>query len=457
MMSLAWWLVLIAGNAFATPATSTHPNVLFLLADDQRFDTIHALGNREIQTPNLDRLVRQGTAFTHAFIMGGGQPAVCSPSRAMLMTGRSLFRATTTYAGGTIPPAAPLLPEMFRQAGYSTHIVGKWHNDRAALQRGFTGGSRIFLGGMADHTKIALQDFDATGVYAKTNERVTAGFSSEIFADAAIDFLKGRATNQPYFLYSAFTAPHDPRTPPKEFLDRYPASKIRLPANFLARHPFDNGELEIRDEKLLPRPREPDAVRSEIAAYYAMITHLDAQIGRILDALEATGTARNTIIVFAGDNGLALGQHGLLGKQNLYEHSVRVPLVISGPGVPAGKRKDALCYLLDLFPTLGELANLPVPDGLDGRSLVPVIRGKSTQVREHIFAAYREVQRMVRDDRWKLIHYPKIDRWQLFDLRNDPWERRDLSGEARQSSRIASLRGLLAEWEKSRGNPLAPL
>jgi arylsulfatase A-like enzyme len=345
---------------------------------------------------------------------------------------------------------------MFRQAGYATHIVGKWHNDRASLNRAFTGGSRVFLGGMADHTRIGLQEFDPTGAYAKTNERVATGFSSELFAEAAIDFLKGRDKAQPFFLYTAFTAPHDPRTPPQEFLDRYPVAKIRLPRNFQPRHPFDNGEMEVRDEKLLPWPRKPEAVRAELAAYYAMITHLDAQLGRILDALEATGAARNTIIVFAGDNGLAVGQHGLLGKQNLYEHSVRVPLVISGPGVPAGKRRDALCYLLDLFPTLGELANLPVPAGLDGRSLVPVIQGETTQARGHVFAAYRDVQRMVRDDRWKLIHYPKIDRWQLFDLRNDPLERHDLSGETRQPERIGSLRDRLAEWEKSRGNPLAP-
>ena len=447
-------LVVSVTQAASAPAT-TPPNVLFLLSDDQRFDTINALGNAEILTPNLDRLVHRGFAFTHAFIMGSGQPAVCVPSRAMLMTGRTLFRATATFTSGTIPAALPLWPEVMRQAGYDSFIIGKWHNDRASLARAFNGGGAIFLSGMADHAKLPVYDFDPTRAYAKTNERIATKFSSELFADAAIEFLRERKTEKPFFLYVAFTAPHDPRTPPKEFASLYPPEKIRLPKSFLREHPFDNGEMRVRDEQLLPWPRTPEAVRKEIASYYAMITDLDAQIGRILEALEKSGRGTNTIIVFASDNGLAVGRHGLLGKQNLYEHSVRVPLVLAGPGIPKGKRSDALCYLFDLFPTVCELTGVPVPATVEGKSLVPVLRGQQKKVRNEVFGAYRDVQRMVREEEWKLIYYPKIERWQLFDVRHDPGELNDRSADAKQVARLAAMKENLSAQQKELGDPLA--
>ncbi|MBI2925819.1 MAG: sulfatase-like hydrolase/transferase [Verrucomicrobia bacterium] len=436
-------------------AAARPPNVLFLFSDDQRFDTIHALGNREIQTPNLDRLARRGFAFTHTFCMGAQQGAVCVPSRAMLMTGRSLFRATTTPTGGAIPPALPLWPEVMRRAGYDTIGIGKWHNDRASYARAFAAGGPVFVGGMSDHAKMAVHDFDPTGNYAKENERTATTFSSELFADAAVDFLRQRRRDKPFFLYVAFTAPHDPRTPPKEFADLYPPEKITLPKNFLPEHPFDNGELKVRDEALLPWPRTPDAVRREIAAYYGMITHLDAQIGRVLQALEDSGQADNTIIIFAADNGLAVGRHGLLGKQSLYDHSVRVPLILAGPGVPKGKRSDALCYLFDLFPTVCDLAGVRAPEGLEGRSLAPILRGQRKRVRSEIFGAYRDVQRMVRDERWKLIHYPKIDRWQLFDLRRDPEEIHDHSDDPTEAARLEAMKRKLTELQHQLDDPLA--
>lgn len=439
----------------ATLASAAPPrlNVLVLLADDQRFDTMHALGNDEVRTPQLDRLTREGFAFTHAFIMGSGQPAVCVPSRAMLMTGRSLFRATARFTNGLIPRVASTLPSTLREAGYATYLVGKWHNDKPSLVRSFTGGGPIFFGGMTDHARIPVQPFDSSGVYAPTNERIATRFSSGLFADAAIDILRRHSGARPFFLYVAFTAPHDPRTPPKETAELYPPDKIRLPENFLAEHPFDNGELKIRDEKLLPWPRTPEAVRKEIAAYYGMVTHLDGQIGRILRVLEETGRNRDTLVVFAGDNGLAVGQHGLLGKQNLYEHSIRVPLVLRGPGIPRGARSDALVYLFDLFPTVCGLAGVTVPATVEGKSLEPILRGRQQRVRESVFAAYRDVQRMVRDDRWKLIWYPKIERYQLFDLKRDPLEMRDLSGDRRQAARLAALKGNLAEMQARWDDP----
>ncbi len=431
----------------------TPPNVLMLISDDQRFDTIRALGNREVKTPNLDRLVANGFAFTQAFIMGAGQGAVCVPSRAMLMTGRSLFRATATYGNGVIPVGNVTLPETLRQAGYDTLAVGKWHNDQASFKRAFTGGGTIFFGGMSNQRAVPVFDFNPLGSYPRTNAQTNDTFSAELFANTAIALLQQPERSRPFFLYVAFTTPHDPRTPPEEFARQYDPRRIKLPRSFLPEHPFDNGELKVRDEALLPWPRTAAAVKQEIASYYAMVSHLDYQIGRIVKTLEDTGLARNTLIVFAGDNGLALGRHGLLGKQNLYEHSVRVPLIVSGPGVPRGKRSDALCYLFDLFPTVLEGLSLSAPPGIEGISLWPIIQGRTRRVREEVFGAYRDVQRMVRDERWKLIYYPRINRTQLFDLKKDPEELKDLSEMKAHRDRLVEMRKRLEAARQTLGDP----
>lgn len=455
VMFLRLALFFVLSTALAAPATR-RPNIIFLLADDQRYDTIRALGNREIHTPNLDRLVRHGTAFTQAAIMGGGQGAICMPSRAMLMTGRTLFRATTTYTGGTIPTNATTWPEALRAAGYDTLGLGKWHNDRAAFARSFTGGGPIFFGGMSDHSALLVHDYDSSGQYAPTNGRTTRTFSSELFADAAIRLLSERSPAQPPFaLYVAFTAPHDPRTPPPEFAALYQPERIQLPASFLPQHPFDNGDLKVRDEALLPWPRTPDAVRREIAAYYAMISHLDHHIGRIMESLERSPFGSNTIVVFAGDNGLAVGRHGLLGKQSLYEHSVRVPLVLNGPGIPRGRRSDALCYLLDVMPTLCDLAGVPRPSSSEGLSLAGILSGREKTVRSELFAAYRHDQRAIREERWKLIEYPRSGRRQLFDLHRDPDERRNLAELPAYRAHLERLQSRLHLIQSELNDPLA--
>jgi arylsulfatase A-like enzyme len=435
-----------------TFAASKRPNVLFLFTDDQRFD---ALGVHcpELKTPNMDRLVRGGVCFTHAHIMGSTRPAVCMPSRAMLMTGRSLFHITND--GGTIDPQHVTLPEAFRQAGYATFATGKWHNDKAAFARSFTHGGKIFFGGMSDHLKVPVYDFDPTGKYPNKNRYFAKKFSSELFSDAAIDFLRAHDADKPFFAYVSYTAPHDPRMAPQSYTDMYPPDRITLPVNFLPEHPFDNGELKIRDEMLAPFPRTQNVVREHIAAYYAMISHLDAQIGRVLAALKQTGRADNTIIVFAGDNGLAVGQHGLLGKQNMYEHSVRIPLVISGPGLPQGKTHNALCYLHDVAPTLCELADIPIPTSMESKSLLPIVKGERRKHRESVFYAYRTFQRGVRGGDWKLIAYNVQGKQaiQLFNLKNDPMEMNNLADDPEQARRATEMTVMLTTWMRRMDDP----
>jgi arylsulfatase A-like enzyme len=430
------------------------PNVVFILSDDQRPDTIRALGNKQIKTPNLDRLVQSGLTFTQAFCMGSTVGAVCIPSRAMILSGRSLYRAVSGTNSAAIPRQAALWPEEFRKAGYQTIGIGKWHNDRASYARCFTDGGPIFFGGMSDQNNVPVQNFDPTGRYPTNRQRITTNvFSSELFANAAISSIR-QQTTKPFLLYVSFTTPHDPRTPPAEFAKLYDPLKIPLPKNYLPEHSFDNGQIKGRDEELLPWPRTEEAVRKELAAYYAMITHMDHQIGRILDALNQRGKGHNTIIIFASDHGLAIGSHGLLGKQNMYDHSIRAPLIFAGPGIPQGRRSDALCYLYDLFPTLCELAGLPIPDSVEGKSLARIMHGRAESVRDEIFGAYRDVQRMVRTDRWKLIHYPKIDRTQLFDLKADPHELRDLSDNPKHGGTLAQLRSRLVFLQHQFDDPI---
>lgn len=445
------------------------PNILFFFTDDQRFDTVHALGNRHIVTPTLDALVRQGTAFTHAHIMGGSCPAVCMPSRAMLMTGRTLFHLEGQGQG--IPQEHVLLGECLQRAGYATFGTGKWHNGSASYARSFTHGAEIFFGGMDDHWNVPACDFDPSGRYEpkpvvldpRRSNRVTyrqcdhirpGKHSSELFCDAAIDFIERYASAEPFFVYVSFMAPHDPRTMPGEYLALYDPEHVALPPNFMPEHPFDNGELAVRDELLAPRPRDPQEMRRHIAEYYAMISHADAQMGRVMAALRARGLADNTIVVFAGDNGLALAQHGLLGKQNLYDHSVRVPLVFAGPGIPQGERRAACCYLHDIFPTLCDLIGIPIPETVEGVSLLPALRDPQEPIRDLLLCAYRGLQRSARDRRYKLIEYVVhgARTTQLFDLQADPWERHNLAGDPARAGDLARLRGELERWRTELGD-----
>jgi len=236
----------------------------------------------------------------------------------------------------------------------------------------------------------------------------------------------------------------------------YPSEKIQLPPNFMPEHPFDNGEMKIRDEKLAPWPRTPEVIRQHIAAYYAMITHLDDQIGRVLHALDESGKADNTIIIFASDNGLAVGQHGLLGKQNLYDHSIRVPLVFTGPDIPKGEKRDAFCYLLDIYPTLCDLVGFPMPETVEAKSLVPALRNPEENIRDSLYFAYKHFQRAVRWDNWKLIKYNVKGRQttQLFHLQNDPWELKNLVDEPAYADRLNSLTRLLQQWMRKVDDPL---
>lgn len=451
MRSGRWTLWLALGvmasgwTGVAARAADRRPNILVLFADDQRADTIAAWGNPHIQTPHLDRLVSAGYCFRANYCFGGNSGAVCIPSRAMLMTGKTWFHINTATLEGE-----KLLPELLREQGYVTFATGKWHNGQASWLRAFQQGRAVFFGGMADHTRVPVRDLAADGKLSPA--RPGEKFSSELFADAAIRFLRQHDGRQPFFVYVAFTAPHDPRQPPAEFAQKYYDRRPPLPQNFLPQHPFDNGMLVVRDEELAPWPRTEAVVRDQLAEYYGMISHLDSQIGRILKALEETGYAKNTIVIYAADNGLALGSHGLLGKQSVYEHSMRVPLIFAGPGIPRGQSSQAFTYLLDVLPTLCDMLGVPPPPGVEGHSLRPLWEGRATRVRDSIFLPFLDIQRAVRDERWKLIVYPKIGHMQLFDLQADPGECHNLIDRPEHAAVVQRLMALMKRWQASVGD-----
>jgi arylsulfatase A-like enzyme len=254
-----------------------------------------------------------------------------------------------------------------------------------------------------------------------------------------------------------FDAPHDPHIVPDNFPIRYDPASIPLPPNFLPQHPWNNGELLIRDEKLLPWPRTPQKVQAYLAEYYRYVSYLDSQIGRVLDALAASPQATNTIVVFSADSGVACGSHGLIGKQNLYEFdSLRVPLLISGPGIPAGRRTAAMCYLFDVLPTLGKLCGVPGPQTSEGFDFSATLGDPAKPARAEMLFAYRHVQRAVRDDRWKLIRYPLVNKTQLFDLQADPQEIDNLAETPGQAAKVAQMMALLARLQRDSGDT-APL
>lgn len=435
------------------------PNVLFMVADDHRFDAIHALGNPDVQTPTLDQLVKEGVTFSQTHIMGGFTGAVCMPSRASIHSGAHVFRS-----GGDqeINQDLSLLVETFRQHDYATYGIGKWHNDFASFQRSFADGAKLFFRGMSEHFSVPYHEFHPEGEYPQEDLQISKQHSTELFTDAAVDYLQNYEEDHPFFLYVAYTAPHDPRTAPKEYHDLYDPKEMKIPPNFVPKHPFDNGELHVRDEYLAGFPRRREEIQEHIADYYAMITHMDAQIGRVIETLEEIGERENTIIVYTADHGLALGQHGLMGKQNLYDHSIRIPFLINGPGLPEEKVIEALTRQMDIFPTLCDMADVQIPSTVDGKSAVPLIDDENNTLHEYVFSVYCHDQRMVKNDRWKLIRYYRnagegTDLIQLFHLQEDPYETMNLAEVPKYQNVVEELATVLAHWQKEVDDPLGKI
>jgi len=273
---------------------------------------------------------------------------------------------------------------------------------------------------------------------------------SEVTGDDSVAFLaKAAKSDKPFFMYLAFNAPHDPRQSPREYVNRYPLDRIEVPKSFMPEYPEKEqigAGKNLRDEKLAPFPRDEHAVKVNRQEYYAIITHMDTQIGRILDALDQSGKADNTWIIFTSDHGLACGHHGLMGKQNMYDHSLRVPFIVAGPGVKPGARIDAPIHLQDAMATALDLAGAD-REGVEFQSVRPLLAAEGKGL-DAVYAAYMDLQRAVIHDGWKLILYPQAKTAKLYDLTKDPMELKDLAANPMMIDHKKALFAKLQELQK---------
>ncbi|MCC9657735.1 sulfatase-like hydrolase/transferase [Rhodopirellula halodulae] len=439
------------------------PNIIFIFADDLCFDSIAELGNEEVETPNLDRLAREGTSFSHAYNMGSWSGAVCLASRTMLNSGRFVWQAKEIYQQSERErEEGRWWGEMLKAAGYRTYMTGKWHC-RANAQKSFDVVRDVRPGMPKDFPEGYNRPIEGQPDPWSPSDPKWGGFWeggthwSEVVANHADDFFADAAEHdEPTFMYLAFNATHDPRQAPQEFLDKYPAEQILVPQNYQPLHPYAE-EIgcgrSLRDERLAPFPRTEFAVRVHRREYYALLTHMDAMIGRILDAVDQSGEADNTWIFFTADHGLAVGQHGLLGKQNPYDHSVRVPFLVKGPGVQAGGRVKEPVYLQDVMPTTLELAQIEKPAHIDFHSVLPLMNGARSAY-PTIYGAYLDLQRSIRTEQYKLIVFPKAKTVQLFDMLNDPLEQHDLAANPAMAAIVKDLFDQLQILQTSLGDEL---
>lgn len=423
------FLLLFAFGASAAINPPKRKNVLIILTDGQRYNTIRALGNKDIFTPAMDKLVQAGTVFTNVYNAGSSTDKPGITGRTMLMTGKSVFN--TVSGGDNIPVTVKTYPQAFREAGYHTFATGRWHGDKASFNRSFESGENIFFGTThTSHFTPELHHYDSSGLYREPF--IGQKFSSGYFADAAVAYLKNYRNTKPFLMYVAFTSPQGPHTPPQDYGFRYDPAHLSIPPGFDVTDAAGN------------RLNEAE-IRKDVANYYAMVSEVDHQINRIIEALKASGHYENTIIVLAGDNGMVVGENGTLGETLLTEYNYHVPVVIAGPGIPAGRKSPNYCYLHDLFPTLCALTGVKPLLNTEGRSQAPAFAKIPFKGRLHLFGASGAYQRSLIKDGYKLVVTNSASGTQtvLYDLKNDPWEQNNLADKTVHAKRVALLRRTL--------------
>ena len=421
-------------------APGTRPNILWICTDQQRYDTIHALGNRHIRTPNLDRLVASGVAFTHAHC----QTPICTPSRASFLTGMYPSTVHGCINGNDHwDDAAPLVTRTLADVGYDCGLAGKLHLSAAQgrIEKRPNDGYRVFHWshhptpdwpeGHAYDEWLKRQGHDYRAIHKQHGYMPAPLHQTTWCARMAADFIREARTGPWLFSLNCFD-PHPPFDPPQEYVDRYDVESLPGPL-------FRASDLEAQRRlgavNFQSKSKSPGEFNAKLdqAKYWAQIELIDENVGRLLDLLEETGQRENTIVIFASDHGESLGDHGLRRKGcRFYEGLVRVPLVISWPGrFRQGLRSDALVELADLVPTLLELNGLPVPQRVRGRSLRPILEGRSDPhhhrdfVRSEYFCTLQgppSRATMIRTRRHKLVSYHGHGLGELFDLEADPGE-----------------------------------
>ncbi len=419
-------------------AGAKRPNFLFVIADDQSpFDLKVYDSKSSLQTPIIDRLAREGMVFDAAHHMGAWAGGVCTPSRHMIMSGRTLWHIPDKTTPGRSPLSADpefvptdlpahTMGAVFNAAGYDTLRTCKRGNSYAAANRLFT----------VVHDATKRGGTDETG--------------SAWHAERVLDYLRQRKASKdtdPFLIYLGFSHPHDTRDGKPELLAKYGAvnhkdkkampaahpKQPRLPINYLPAHPFDNTHMNVRDEVAVSgvwKNRDERTIRNELGREFACSENIDIQIGRVLAQLKAMGELDNTYILYTADHGMAIGRHGLQGKQNLYEHTWRVPFIARGPGIKPGVRVPGNVYLLDVLATLCDLAGFDSPRTCEGISFKPILMGHKNSTRDVLYGVYcggaKPGMRCVKQGDWKLIKYEStrdgVNETQLFNLAHNPDE-----------------------------------
>ena len=423
-------LRVLCSPAFA--AETTRPNILFILVDDQSpFDLKCYNPQSPLETPNIDQLAREGMIFDGAYHMGSFSGAVCTPSRHMIMSGRTVWHlpiAPQAMQKGLCPPNVEqqTIPAVFNRAGYATMRTCKQGNSYEAANQIFT----------------VRHDATKRGGTPETG--------SAWHGDRVMEYLAERESmndTKPFLIYFGFSHPHDERDGTPELLAKYgavnhtekstppPANPRQpaLPPNYLPAHPFHHGHPGLRDEVAVSgvwERRDEQTIRNELGREFACSENIDIQVGRVLAKLEAMSELDNTYIIYTADHGMAIGRHGLQGKQNLYQHTWRVPFLVKGPGIQPGSRVEGNTYLLDVLVTLCDLAGVAAPETSEGLSFKPVLTGEKSTVRNVLYGAYnggtKPGMRSVKQGDWKLIKYDVMNgavrETQLFNLKDNPHE-----------------------------------
>lgn len=431
---------------------NTRPNILWYCTDQQRFDTIAALGWNHLHTDTVDNLVNTGAAFTRAYC----QSPICTPSRASFMTG--MYASTVRTNGNGVeymPQDYPMVSALLANAGYDCGLVGKLHlaSAQAGVEKRGNDGYRFFAYSHAPRDDweeghayvdwLEQQGQDLTSML-ESPDNVPAEYHQTTWAtDACIEFLD-QPRSGPWMLNVNPYYPHPPFNPPKSYADRFDTNEMPGPH-------FEIGDLEIQQKihnsgvDFQNPPRNPDDFNAKKiqADYFAMIELVDDELGRLLRALDERNQLEDTLIIFTSDHGESLGDHGLVEKGcRFMEGMARVPLIFVWPGhIRAGLRSDALVELTDIAPTLLESAGLDIPDKMHGRSLWPILNGKADpdSFRDFVRCEYRDAVEldnathasMIADKKWKLVLYHGHNGLgELYDLENDPWEHINLWGDS---------------------------
>ena len=451
-------LALLAVSATAEPAKLARPNILFIFSDDHASHALSCYGSKINTTPNLDRIAAGGMRFTNAFVTN----SICTPSRATLMTGK-YSHSNGVPVFNRFDSAQPTVAKYLQAAGYHTGMVGKWH--LGSDPTGFDYWS-ILPGQGRYHDP----EFIEMGT-----KKTVKGYVSDIIADQSIEFLEKRPKDKPFLLFSNPKAPHRSWEPDAKHAHMYDDVEIPEPPTFnddyATRSPAAT-EATMRIDRDLNANDTKGAPPAGLAGptlkkwkyqrymkdYLRCVASMDDNVGRILDYLEKNGLMENTVILYASDNGFYLGDHGWFDKRFMYEHSLRVPLLIKVPGLTKpGAVSDRMVLNTDFAPTLMALAGLPVPDDMQGRSLAPVLRGEppadwrtAMYYRYYHYPQDHRVQPHygIRTTTAKLIYFHKIDAWEFYDLVKDPDELRNLVGDPASAERIGEMKKELARIKK---------